>query len=73
MKFVRSLGQQDSSSEQQQALKYLGLINSQVQLMQSYVSDLLDLRQMKDGVFTLVREVFDPTDVLNLVCSIFNP
>ena len=37
------------------------------------MSDLLDLRQIKDGIFTLAREVFDPADVFNLICNIFNP
>ena len=42
-------------------------------LMQTFVDDLLDLKQIKDGVFSLVTEVFDPNDVLEMVCDIFSP
>ena len=51
LRFVQSLQVEESRCEKQKALKYLLLIQSQVQLVQSYVSDLLDLRQFKDGVF----------------------
>ena len=32
---------------------------SQLTFLQSFVEDLLDLRQLKDGVFSLTREIFD--------------
>jgi len=34
--------------------KYFKLILSQIMLMQTFVDDLLDLKQIKDGVFSLV-------------------
>jgi len=41
--------------------------------MQSYVDDLLDLRQLQSGVLKLVEKVFDPTETFQLVCDIFSP
>ena len=40
--------------------------------MQTFVDDLLDLRMIKDGVFILEHQVFDPNDVLEMVCDIFS-
>ena len=37
-----------------QANKYCRLMMSQLILLQTFVEDLLDLRQMRDGVFSLV-------------------
>jgi len=34
-------------------------------LCQTFVNDLLDLQQMKNGVFKLVNQVFDPNDTLD--------
>ena len=73
LKFVQKLELAEPNTQKQQALKYLNLVQSQVQLMQSYVSDLLDLRQFKDGVFTLASETFNPAEVFTLICNIFNP
>ena len=50
---------------------YLNLIESQLQLTLSFVNDLLDLRCIKDGVFTLVSERFDPCETFSLVKNIF--
>ena len=55
------------------AVKYLALTQSQLQLMQSLCSDLLDLRRLKDGMFSLVNEAFNPSETFDLVCSIFSP
>jgi len=41
--------------------------------MQSFCSDLLDLRKLRDGVFALVNEPFDPVETFDLVCNIFSP
>ena len=41
--------------------------------MQSLVRDLLDVRQLKDGVFSLQKNLFNPNEVFDLVCNIFNP
>jgi len=41
--------------------------------MQSFVRDLLDVRQLKDGVFSLQKNLFNPNEIFDLVCNIFNP
>ena len=56
-----------------QVLKYTTLMMSQLVFIQSFVEDLLDLRQMSDGVFSLVAEPFDLIEVLNGICSVFDP
>ena len=48
-------------------------MQSQLQLVQGFVNDLLDLRQLHEGFFVLEKAVFDPADVFELVCNIFNP
>ena len=53
------------------ALKHFKLIFYQLMLIQSFVDDLLDLRQLKDGVFTLTCNLFDPNQVIEQVCDIF--
>ena len=63
----------DKETKLQRAIKYLALTQSQLQLMQSFCSDLLDLRSLKDGIFNLVKEVFKPSETFDLVCSIFSP
>ena len=45
---------------------------NQLNLLQSFVEDLLDLRQLKDGVFALSPEPFDPNEVIKLICQIFD-
>ena len=42
-------------------------------LMQSFVRDMLDIRQLKDGVFHLQKKLFDPNEIFDQVCSIFSP
>ena len=41
--------------------------------MQTFVDDLLDLKQIKDGAFSLVKEVFDPNELLSFIKDIFEP
>ena len=41
--------------------------------MQSFVDDLLDIRQIKDGVFSLEYSTFDLNEVLEEICEIFRP
>ena len=36
------------------------------------MSDLLDLRQLKEGVFLLSEQVFDPSETLQMACDIFD-
>ena len=61
------------SPDRARAEKYFRLIFSQVQLMQTFVDDMLDLNQMKNGVFKLNNDLFNPTEVLELVCDTFMP
>ena len=56
-----------------QVLHYLQLIMSQLTFMKSFVEDLLDMRQIRDGVFSLSQAPFSPKEVLALVCKIFKP
>ena len=45
----------------------------QLTLMQSFVEDLLNLRLLKEGTFTLANEPFNPKEVFDMICSIFTP
>mgnify|MGYP000926486766 CR=1 FL=1 len=53
------------------AEKYLNLATSQLLLMQTFINDLLDVKQLKEGVFNLVNEVFNPNETFQLAVSIF--
>lgn len=53
--------------------KYLKLVHSQLNFCQSFVDDLLDFRQLKDGAFNLTNAVFDPNEVISLIFNIFKP
>ena len=55
------------------AIKYASLIRSSISLAQSFVNDLLDLRQMHDGDFFLIKEAFKPAEIFELVLSVFKP
>ena len=46
---------------------------AQLMLMQTFVDDLLDLKQIREGVFSLFNESFDPSEAIELVCSVFDP
>ena len=47
---------------------------SQLTLLQSFVEDLLDLRQLKDGgVLSLTSEIFDPNEILEEIVDTFIP
>lgn len=37
---------------------------SQLNFMQSFVDDLLDFRQLRDGGFSLILLTFDPKEVI---------
>jgi K+-sensing histidine kinase KdpD len=64
---------ESTASDPAQMHKYLKLILNQTMLMQTFVDDLLDLKQLKEGVFSLSCKVFDPNEVFQSVCSIFSP
>jgi len=47
------------------------MMMSQLNFLQSFVEDMLDLRQIRNGKFTLVPETFDVSQILTLVSNIF--
>lgn len=51
----------------------LAITTRQIILMQTFVDDLLDFRQIKDGVFTLAKKAFCPAESFQLVCDVFRP
>ena len=46
---------------------------NQLIFLQSFIEDLLDLRQLRDGVFSLILEPLDVSETLKEICSIFDP
>ena len=54
------------------AINYCTIITTQTELLSTFVEDLLDLRQLRDGVFKLANAPFDVIKVINDVCSIFS-
>lgn len=61
------------SKELAQAIKYCSLMLSQIILIESFVEDLLDLKQMQAGVFNLTQQPIRIQEVLENICSIFEP
>ena len=49
------------------------MIENQLTLMQSFVDDLLDLKQLAEGAFSLVERAFNPETVLRSVCAVLEP
>ena len=49
------------------------MVMSQLTLLSNFVQDLLDLRQLQSGVFSLKEQVFDPNKIVELVVDIFKP
>ena len=47
------------------------MIIAQITLVQTFVSDLLDLSSLKVGGFSLNYQVFDPNEVMQMLCEIF--
>ena len=54
-----------------EVIRYLKLMKSQMNFMQSFVDDLLDLRAMREGSFKLTIAPFNPNQVIDFVYSIF--
>ena len=52
---------------------YFKCIFSQLIYVQSFVDDLLDLRMIKEGVFSQDMSIFDPNIVFDLICEVFAP
>ena len=47
-----------------QSLKYCELMMSQLEFLQSFIDDLLDLRMLQIGQFSLIYESFDIVNTL---------
>ena len=56
-----------------QSQNYASLMFGQLIFLQSFIEDLLDLGQLKNGVFTLSFEGFDPAETFELICNTFGP
>ena len=48
-------------------------MKSQLELTLTFVEDMLDMKQMKSGVFHLQARDFNPNEVLSLIEAIFRP
>ena len=49
------------------------MVMSQLTLLSNFVQDLLDMRQLQSGVFSLTKQVFDPNKIVELVVDVFKP
>ena len=52
---------------------YMKLIIGQLNFMQSFVDDLLDLRMLREGAFQLTMASFNPKSIVELCYRIFKP
>ena len=48
------------------------MIYYQSQMMLCFVNDLLDLKQMKHGVYKQIITIFDPNELLQLMIDMFS-
>ena len=55
------------------ALQLCDIMNSQLEFLQGFVEDLLDLGQIKTGLFTLVRQPFELVSIIKVITQIFRP
>ena len=55
------------------AQSYSDMMLTQCRFMQSFVDDLLDLKEMREGTFSLVKQIFDPKETFEMVMDIFSP
>ena len=53
--------------------RYFRLIIAQLTLMMTFVDDLLDMKQLKEGAFSLDPSIFSPLSVIKQVIDIFTP
>ena len=58
---------------EQRRMEYKALWVEDLVCLAAFVNDLLDLRQLKDGVFSLNYSEFDPCETFTLVCNTFSP
>ena len=63
-----------SAVDRKQAKHFLHLIKYQVSMLLGYVNDLLDLKQINQGVFEQNVTVFDPNkEVFDMVIEMLGP
>ena len=53
--------------------RYCAMTLNQLEFLNSFVVDLLDLGMLKNGTFTLVKHSFDITSVVKLIMMMFGP
>ena len=58
-------------AELPKCIQYCELMMSQLEFVQSFVNDLLDLQMLDSGKFNLNMEPFDIQSVIKLMFSIF--
>ena len=51
--------------------KNFSLMMSQLMLSTTFVEDLLDMKQLQEGVFRLMTDPFNPSEVIELMEQIF--
>ena len=56
-----------------QTIAYCNLITTQLNFIETFVADLLDLRQLKEGFFSLTNAPFNIHSVLQNILTIFAP
>lgn len=54
-------------------IQYCNMVMNQSQLMQTFIEDLLDLKLMREGIFSLHLMPFNPNETFELVKNIFDP
>ena len=54
----------DSAKDRKEAHRIMNLIKFQIRILLCFVNDLLDLRQISEGVFEKKPTVFDPNKVI---------
>ena len=53
--------------------KYGKHMKSSLTFMQLFVEDLLNMKLMKENIFSLLESPFDPNEVFENVCETFAP
>lgn len=54
-----------------QVIRYANLVVSQLNLMESFVEDLLNLHLLRKGIFTIAKDRFDPTELFEFIVNMF--
>ena len=52
---------------------YCTLIQNQLNFVLTFVEDLLDLQQLKNGSMQLENDIFNPEETFKLVFDVFEP